>query len=849
MSFPNYEFWMRLLGSIAAQTAVVLGLVFALQIVVRAAAWRRALWQIGMASLLILMAAELSGLGRGIGAMIWGKTQQEYKVSVEISPVPAAPEIPAAVAPKDNPPTPFRAVPRSAVWWPGFVWGCGIGVVLLRVAIAQGLFLALRFRRSKDVSPELAVRTMCIAGRLEIPQSVQMTVAPGLGTPVAFGVFKPCVGVPPDFESAFSREQQDAMLAHELAHLAARDPLWYFVTDLVTACLWWHPLVWWARRRLHAASELAADEATVILDNGPVSLAECLVQLGKEIVGRPRWAWMGVDGGFRSTLGQRVQRLLVLEQNSISPAWRGPHFLLKAGLVPALSLGIVFTTGWLQGQGITKQDRWQATLKQSWERSAGATLAMAALEPRSENSTEQTKASEIGSQRLYGKTFKVDADVLDERFGPLRPGSMDFTNAVPTLRALFARAGIDLSTPGRTILYNSGTSEMFVRASLDDLITIKHLLEPSAAEAKNASQPDADANVALQLERVKMLYDNHCCLDAEMLLRAVDRNNKDAQYYRNLVESARAAQLAPPAGVGENGDTSTNSPGLYSRNYQTDPVMMQRQVLNSFVTLNPTDTSLGLRALFAEAGVDFSIPGKSFLYIPSNGTLLVRASLADLELIESVLDLLNRAPPQMCLETKFFEVDEVTAQEFSGPIGITNISTINTVEASGSFTRTSVTNSITGRGTILTWPQVKDAQGRLAKLGGEIVTVPKVTTLSGRQAHIGLQDQVSFAGKTVAAGMTIDIIPRLAVDGYTLKLLLIITQTKPVDGAAGQPPTITENMMLAKCSVRDSLTVVLQGVSSTDPSKRTLAFITPTLIDPAGNRLHTDTELETISAK
>ena len=54
------------------------------------------------------------------------------------------------------------------------------------------------------------------------------------------------------------------MLAHELAHLAGNDPAWYLLADILAAALWWHPLIWWSRRQLHAQSELAADEASLL---------------------------------------------------------------------------------------------------------------------------------------------------------------------------------------------------------------------------------------------------------------------------------------------------------------------------------------------------------------------------------------------------------------------------------------------------------------------------------------------------------------------------------------------------------------------------------------------------------
>src|SRR5262249_6650548 len=149
------------------------------------------------------------------------------------------------------------------------------------------------------------------------------------------------------FGEDFTAAEQEAMLAHELGHLAGRDPAWHLLADLVTAALWWHPLAWWARGRLRAASELAADEASVVVANGPEVLAECLVELGGRLaVGRPG-AWAPMAGnGFRSGLGRRVRRLLDLDVR----AWRRPG-RARAGLVvvvgaAALVVAALVATAW-----------------------------------------------------------------------------------------------------------------------------------------------------------------------------------------------------------------------------------------------------------------------------------------------------------------------------------------------------------------------------------------------------------------------------------------------------------------------------------------------------------------------
>src|SRR5437867_3584695 len=131
--------------------------------------------------------------------------------------------------------------------------------------------------------------------------------------PVAAGVLRPAIGLPPQFAGEHSPEQQEVMLAHEVAHLAAKDPFWSRLADVLAALLWWHPLSWWVRRQLRAASETAADESSLLVRDGPRVLAECLVTFGGRLTRRQPAGWMGVEGGgFRSGLGRRVERLLRL---------------------------------------------------------------------------------------------------------------------------------------------------------------------------------------------------------------------------------------------------------------------------------------------------------------------------------------------------------------------------------------------------------------------------------------------------------------------------------------------------------------------------------------------------------
>lgn len=149
-----------------------------------------------------------------------------------------------------------------------------------------------------------------IARRLGlVPERIQLCEAASFSGPVAFGVFRPTVLLPCGFVHRYGDLELKVLLAHELAHLAACDPLWLAISDFLSGLLWWHPAVWWSRRRLRATSEIAADEASCLIPGGRLALAEALVAFGNQLAGETSPAGFGV-GGLKSDLATRVTRLL-----------------------------------------------------------------------------------------------------------------------------------------------------------------------------------------------------------------------------------------------------------------------------------------------------------------------------------------------------------------------------------------------------------------------------------------------------------------------------------------------------------------------------------------------------------
>jgi len=298
-----------------------------------------------------------------------------------IAPQVAAPaeEMPAATIPQAEP------GPAGAARWPGLVWGIGAAAILGRAAWTRFLLRRFRQRHGPAGSESLRRRVDGLARRLGVRRPVCLLEASGLRVPVAFGLVRPTLVLPASFAGEFSDREQEAILAHELAHLAARDPLWQLVADVLSAALWWHPLVWWLRGRLRTASEAAADEASLLVPGGPDVLAACLVALGRKLVHSRRLGWLSIEGPpLRSGLGRRVERLLSLQAGVCrAPAPVRPA-IARIALPLALVVVSVFSTAWARPQATFQEGETTMSLvKSSFQRSLAAIALAAWLGPAS----------------------------------------------------------------------------------------------------------------------------------------------------------------------------------------------------------------------------------------------------------------------------------------------------------------------------------------------------------------------------------------------------------------------------------------------------------------------------------
>ena len=550
----DLAWWGTLVGWLAAQTMALVAVGAATAWWARAPQARRAVWQA------VLIAVAIVWIGEAAGLPGWLSRQNRPTETPIISigflqsspPVlsgellfrpssgDAAPEI--AVGEAARPlvsPTPKTKAPPVPVKWPGWIWLGGAVVLLLEVLIAQA-GLAMQSRGMSEAGPE----TEELVGRLGRGlglRTVRVRVWNRLRGPIAFGLWRPTVALPDDFAERFTPGQREAMLAHELAHLAGRDPLAFAFADFLAALAWWHPAIWWARRQLQAASEAVADEASALVPSGPLALAESLVLLARDLAA-PRLArGLGVVGGrFRSDLGRRVSALAGQSGSwtRLAGGWRWWPRLAALSFAVVLAIGPVrsgFSGSVLAALNSTNPGQTPGASPDGPK--APPVLARAPESPSSARNPEasivNSNAAPSAASNLLTKVFRVDPAIFEKALRKLEahprvlsahgeeepavdpPSGGQFvvaTNGVLWSNILCKRycrvLGVNLDPP-KSLFYNDRAGLLLVHATVDDLKRVRVGLEPFKAastpgESKPAQVSSGRRAIMAKLESIRL---------------------------------------------------------------------------------------------------------------------------------------------------------------------------------------------------------------------------------------------------------------------------------------------------------------------------------------------------------
>jgi HEAT repeat protein/beta-lactamase regulating signal transducer with metallopeptidase domain len=155
----------------------------------------------------------------------------------------------------------------------------------------------------------------------------RLTHTSRISSPVALGIGEICV--PDTALTDLDIEQQRSLLAHELAHLARRDPVWLGVGSLIERVFWIQPLNRVANRHIARSAEFLCDDWVIRRTGSGVPLARCLAQVAEWIQASPLGVPVAGMAEERSLLVSRVARLV----EGVKPSTRSRRGLAIGAVV------------------------------------------------------------------------------------------------------------------------------------------------------------------------------------------------------------------------------------------------------------------------------------------------------------------------------------------------------------------------------------------------------------------------------------------------------------------------------------------------------------------------------------
>jgi beta-lactamase regulating signal transducer with metallopeptidase domain len=198
--------------------------------------------------------------------------------------------------------------------WPSIVlagWAGLAGLGVLRILLSWGSLRRRMAGRVPITSGPLFERFQALRQRAGIRGRVRLSLCETLCSPFSVGILRREVCVPVAVITDLGPRQQEAILAHELAHVARHDPAWSTLLTWIERLLFFQPLHRLARRELAELAELACDERAVHWTGGRLTLAGTLTEVaGWVLDGRPQVLQLPGLVGHRSPLARRIARLL-----------------------------------------------------------------------------------------------------------------------------------------------------------------------------------------------------------------------------------------------------------------------------------------------------------------------------------------------------------------------------------------------------------------------------------------------------------------------------------------------------------------------------------------------------------
>ncbi|WP_316820963.1 M56 family metallopeptidase [Pedobacter gandavensis] len=209
------------------------------------------------------------------------------------------------------------------------------------IQLLTGLYSIKRIRNTKITAAgqywDHKVQELSL--QFGIPKLVKIVQSGLVNVPMVVGYFKPLILIPIGLLNNLSKEEVEAIICHELAHVKRRDYLVNILQSVMELLFFFNPAVTWISGLIREERESCCDDLAVLNTNNKAGYIRALVSFEEFQMNKPEYA-MGI-AEHPNQLVKRVKRMVSNDRPTLS---KMEQRLMAVALVAVLSLSMAFSS-------------------------------------------------------------------------------------------------------------------------------------------------------------------------------------------------------------------------------------------------------------------------------------------------------------------------------------------------------------------------------------------------------------------------------------------------------------------------------------------------------------------------
>lgn len=193
------------------------------------------------------------------------------------------------------------------------VWFLGVAFFVLRLLGGLAYVQRLKTTYTSHIPEKWQYLLEDLAAQIPVKRSVALLESALVKVPMVIGHFKPVILLPIGAVNGLTPAQVEAILAHELAHIARHDYILHILQSAIEAFFYFNPAIWWISAIIRTEREHCCDDVAVAICGNQLTYAKALVALQEMSIATPNLAMTFASN--KNQLLKRIQRILNQPQN------------------------------------------------------------------------------------------------------------------------------------------------------------------------------------------------------------------------------------------------------------------------------------------------------------------------------------------------------------------------------------------------------------------------------------------------------------------------------------------------------------------------------------------------------